>query len=1326
MNFNKWISCLMVVLCVQWADKSIIAQVPVSENISLEGSLFKKAELFSDLADYDSALVYFNKALNFYLRIDHVEGQIRSRLELAENLLPFSKYKKALAHINEALKLSQQQFGENHLLTAKCYCEKGYFEGILNSYKKGIENCDKGIEIYKYLSIAEKSPEITKCIFNKGRIYNDHSFAEEALACLDSAKNNYEGLSGNSHQELITIYQMLGGMQYFYKNDTINYIGKALDLSKSLYGEYHSRTIGSYVLMSQGYIGSNPDKRDSLLQRALQISLDRYGSLHPVTNLVNKRLVLNKIMTGIEPSTEKLILETLGVTEKIYGENSPELALLHSNYSDYYYNAGNFKKAIQQEQKALDVTRMYFGEHHKNTAKNYGYLVSKYMGTGNYKMALASAKKELGIFHELYGSAHLSIAESQLNLGRAFFVTGDYNKALFFYNISDSIYQSMKVKEYYNVGFLYGSLSFIYSLKNDYDKAEIYIEKSHAIFKKNPGGLGHLFLTSLNSLALYYENRGNFDKSLIKYQTALEWYRQTQGDYGLDVIRMNNKIANLKIKKKEWDKARTSLHYSLSLLEEVVPRNLQLMAETYSLLGKACIGEQNYDEAISYLDNSASLFLKTDAINIGDCYRLKGKVFRQKEEYETAIKYYQKALNLYKNLFTENSEINSMLALSYMEIGELFHQQKKQDSALVYVQRGIDMVSSSNVSEEELKTISHYGSLLMGLRSKARILLVKEGRNLSQSNFDTALSCYDYAMKFIDKIRNDYDSDESKIVLGENQNGLYREAVEVNYRAYHKTKQQQYLHSAFSISEKNRAAVLRSQFNQIGSVIKNKITVSILNDEKKLMDSIQLNKISFYKIQNLVDKNKKQLEITSDPEKIDSLESIMRIAEKYLNKLVNDIFDQKRKLEAVRNSLKEDHRDYFNSKYNNQVVSVDTFQQNVLTDEELLLEYMLTDTSIFIFAISNSDFNVYKIPRPDSLDQWVADFRRGISDYDLIRKDTRQSKKLYLSTAYQLYQLLLEKPLESVSPSINKIIIVADGLLHRLNFGVLLRRLPDRPRRFRFRDLDYVLRDYAFSYGYSATILHQTAKRPISGVPSEDLFGGFAASYGKAAVAGNRPQKKKNSELEPIYEMPLDSFDLIAEEYRDLPGAKKELRAIQKLFPNKSQIWLGPAATEAHFKKHAPRFRLLHLSTHGILDGAEPAFSKLPFTTGADDAEDGNLHVAEIYNLDLNAQLTVLSACQSGYYSNVRQGEGMITLARAFAYAGCPSLLMSQWEVHDDKTADLMIVFYQNLIKEAQSKDRSLQKAQLQLLDHAENSKFEHPFFWAGFVLTGDRRAIQH
>jgi CHAT domain-containing protein len=149
-------------------------------------------------------------------------------------------------------------------------------------------------------------------------------------------------------------------------------------------------------------------------------------------------------------------------------------------------------------------------------------------------------------------------------------------------------------------------------------------------------------------------------------------------------------------------------------------------------------------------------------------------------------------------------------------------------------------------------------------------------------------------------------------------------------------------------------------------------------------------------------------------------------------------------------------------------------------------------------------------------------------------------------------------------------------------------------------------------------------------------------------------------------------------------------------------------------------YRILHFSTHGLLDGKHPELSGLVFSLVDErgQPQDGFLRLHEIYNLKLNADLVVLSACQTALGEEVK-GEGLIGLTRGFMYAGAPSVVASLWQVDDGATAQLMKVFYRGLLQEQLPAAAALRAAQVEMM---KKKHWQSPYYWAAFVLQGEWR----
>jgi CHAT domain-containing protein len=308
----------------------------------------------------------------------------------------------------------------------------------------------------------------------------------------------------------------------------------------------------------------------------------------------------------------------------------------------------------------------------------------------------------------------------------------------------------------------------------------------------------------------------------------------------------------------------------------------------------------------------------------------------------------------------------------------------------------------------------------------------------------------------------------------------------------------------------------------------------------------------------------------------------------------------------------------------------------------------------------------------------------------------------YQRIAYKLYKSLIY-PVESYIDK-RKIIIVPDEELSYLSFESLLQNIVPSDT-IEFRHLPYLIKSYSISYAASSTIFSLIKKERMPALSE----GVLALAPGSSIIT--RSFLLNNKALAKQLNADID-----------LPGATWEAETILKVMKGKKLI--GEEATEAEFKKLASSFDILHFATHTRIDDKNPLSSMLSFYPYDGSGEDGVLHTYEIYNLDLKGELAVLSACSTGD-GKLEKGEGVISLARAFTYAGMPSVVMTLWDVEDISTGNIIPSFY-FLLGKGCDKDVALRSAKLKYLDYTKPEIETHPAFWSGFVLYGNNRGFRH
>jgi len=324
--------------------------------------------------------------------------------------------------------------------------------------------------------------------------------------------------------------------------------------------------------------------------------------------------------------------------------------------------------------------------------------------------------------------------------------------------------------------------------------------------------------------------------------------------------------------------------------------------------------------------------------------------------------------------------------------------------------------------------------------------------------------------------------------------------------------------------------------------------------------------------------------------------------------------------------------------------------QSLLEPGTTLVSYHLADDRTDAFIVTQTSFDTVRLPASE------AEMRAAIEELrDFADLGSRHS------ASDRLYQWLIE-PIRPMLRT-ESLAIVPSGPLYYLPFALL----SDGSR--------YLVDDYATSYLPSASALEfvNAKRKPAEGEA-------LALAYSRAA---GLPQLRFASD---------EALDVVA-----LYGG---------------EVLLDRQATESALVAAAPQARIVHLAAHGLLNQASPLFTRI--VLAADDQTDGALEVHEVYAVDLTqADLVVLSACNT-QLGPASRGDDVISLNRAFIYAGSPTVMASLWSVDDQATRDLMRAFYTHL-RGGMSKGAALQAAQREIRE-----TYPHPYYWAAFVLTGD------
>ncbi len=400
-------------------------------------------------------------------------------------------------------------------------------------------------------------------------------------------------------------------------------------------------------------------------------------------------------------------------------------------------------------------------------------------------------------------------------------------------------------------------------------------------------------------------------------------------------------------------------------------------------------------------------------------------------------------------------------------------------------------------------------------------------------------------------------------------------------------------------------------------------------------------------------------------------------------------------------------------------LGLEEIQHRVLDGESLLLEYAFGDARSHLFAVTAEEIEVFELPGRSEIEAAARPL------YELVTQDPGwpdTDPEVYREAAARLSGMVLG-PLAGRLAG-QRLLLVTEGTLQYVPFAAL--PLPgDSGRRWLVEEHEIVSLPSA---SVMAVLRRQVAGRP----PAP----GILAVVADPVFSSRDPRVRRSSEnalSEPLRTtrnaMTRSARDAGLTEFEPLPGSRLEADAIAaQVGPEQSFKALDFAASRATVTSAAMgRYQILHFATHGFLNDRTPELSGLVLSLYDEGGvpQDGFLRLHDIYNLELNADLVVLSACRTALGKQI-PGEGLIGLTRGFMYAGARRVVASLWRVDDDATAELMERFYRAMLADGLPPAAALRAAQIEMLrGEATREEWRQPFYWAAFVLQGEWREVR-
>ncbi len=629
-----------------------------------------------------------------------------------------------------------------------------------------------------------------------------------------------------------------------------------------------------------------------------------------------------------------------------------------------------------------------------------------------------------------------------------------------------------------------------------------------------------------------------------------------------------------------------------------------------------------------------------------------GQIHADEEKLTLAQENQQEALKIYQENYGQK---HPEIASTYNIIGTLFERQGNYKSALESYQSAIlantKTFSSKDISKNPPTNDAYKPQLLLNsIFLKAEALETRfSSKTLKISDLDKSIECFEICDTLIQKVRQNSVNQQDKLQISALADQIYESAIAVCMQANEGAFSKKiYKEKAFYFSEKSKASALLEAIAETKAKSFAGIPADVLIKEEDLKANI-----TFYE-QQVATGNKEQ-----------DFETLLRGAKaSYL------IFIKE---------MEKDYPKYYQLKYGTNSTSIEKIREKINANTMLVSYFWAKKRArIYVFYLDKTDLSVENVlQQPDFEDNTVV-LNNSIKFY---------AKNTFILASNALYKQLFPK---KVSEKYTELLIIADSKMPTIPFEALL--LHKDKKTTLYKDMSFMLKKYAISYNYSASLLTETNNN----------------------ISTNTSANNQESIL-LVAPVKFESFGL-----NNLPGTATEVEKIGKIFKEKNgkvTILQENQASEVNLKKQdLMAYSYVHLATHGVVDAVNPELSQVFLSNvDTDKQNDNHLYSGEIYNLKINAKLVSLSACETGL-GKMSDGEGIIGLSRALLYAGAQSVNVSLWKVSDTSTSDLMGNLFENIVKNNKNHTSALQQAKISLLN---SEKFSAPYFWAAFILIG-------
>ena len=785
------------------------------------------------------------------------------------------------------------------------------------------------------------------------------------------------------------------------------------------------------------------------------------------------------------------------------------------------------------------------------------------------------------------------------------------------------------------------------------EKSLVYFTEALLLDKKLDDKLGEA--ATLSYLCKLYNNTQNFQKG---FETCRESLRLGQDSDPLTDYATYSNLAYLYFHTGDTD---TALKTFLVALERVTLvkdylNPIRLAAAKDDIAG-IYYQQKKYAEAIKLYEEALAVSLEVKRPIYTTAYlTYLSSIYFDTNQFEKSLEYAEKSLEIYRKLNPRRRQI----ALN--AIG-------KSSAALGRTDKAREAFSETLAITRENKDRYAEATTLYNL---AQLENRAENLELARQNIGQAINISEI-------IRAD--------LLGKNQRSTYLTILKKYYeldiellvKLYEKSADEKYLEQAWQNQEKIRARSLLENFLENGFNLNDLELKDFFAKEQILLEKIaesELKRAEAVKAKNATAQNE---------------------AEKNLQKSLDDY-------QVLQEEIRKKNPRF--SALNQPQVFSFADAQNLLDNDTAFIEFALGERQSYVWVISKTSVKFAKLPSRNDINKSAREFYLALTNRD--SKDEIAT----IEKSKQLSRQILQSLSKEIT-NLKRLVIIADGSLQLVPFSALTLATNEI-----FQPLAATIEIVnAPSFSSLLFLRENKANRQTSPDKLLAIFADPIFQDDDERISKIKTKTSPNSDETAKLNQTLRDFGV--DRLARLPFSGIEAREIAKFEPEKTTLVLGANASRQTFLRgDFASYRILHFATHGFLNQQNPDLSGLVLSLFDENRQpqNGFLRVIDLYSLHLNADLVVLSACQTALGKEV-DGEGIVGLTRGFMYAGASSVVSSLWKVEDAATAELMKRFYRAMLKENQTPSAALRIAQNEM---RQIPRFSNPRNWAGFTFTGE------